>query len=252
MYYFTSMRIDLYLNGTYVAPTNAYFNRSNMVIRNVTNNITAYMPTYLNKSGLNLFYNKQMYFSMNGVDVIDLEIAPVLFVTFGVPAITAEAFFDPATLVQNFALLLGIDPSKIRMVNIVRENSTTTISSRRRRATADQITISLTIYENAIQLLNDSIGFNTTSTQQAMLGATIVNKFATGQLQEEAAIVFNGTASLESMNIRQPLVSPDASVVEIGKINTLKVIREASSCNAQVPCLVQPILQVVDEYVKLF
>ena len=208
------------------------------------------MPKYSNTSGTNLFFNKQMYFSMNGADLIDLQIAPVLSVSFGVPAITPDAFFDPATIVQNFALLLGIDPSKIRTVNIVRENSTTSIANRRRRDTSGQITITLTIYENAIQLINDTVGFNDTNTQQAQLGATIVNQFATGQLQEKAAVLFNGTVSLDTMNVRQPQANPNSSVVEIGKINKLKVIQEASSCSAQVPCLVQPILQVVDEYVK--
>ena len=256
MYYYISQRIDLYLNGTYKSPTNAYFaSPSNaMVLKNVTNNTAAYMPTYANASGTNLFFNKQMYFAMNGVDLIDLQIAPVLFLSFGVPAITADAFFEPATLVKNFALLLGIDASKIRTVKIVRENSTTTIvqGSRRRRAVSgDQITISLTIYENAITLINDSVSLNATMTRQAELGASVVNKFATGQLQAEAAVLFNGTVSLDSMVIRQPQASPNASVVEIGKITKLKLIQEASACNAQVPCLVQPILQVVDENVNM-
>ena len=252
MYYFTSMRIDLYLNGTYVAPTNAYYINNNLVLKNVSNNTAPYMPTYSNKSGVNLFFNKQMYFSMSGADVIDLRIAPVLFVSFGLPPMTPDQFFEPATLVQNFANLLGIDPSKIRMVNIVRATSSSSFNNRRRRDTSNQITMSLTIYEDPIQMLNDTASMTLISNQQAQLGATIVNKFATGQLQEEAAILFNGTTSLMSMSVRQPLASPNSSEVVIGKIHKLVVIQAASSCNAQVPCLVQPILRVVDEYVKKY
>ncbi len=248
MYYFTSMRIDLYLNGVYINPTNAYSLNGKIALINITNNLTAFMPTYSNSSGANLFYKKQIYFAMAASDVIDLQIAPVLLVSYDVPAITPDQFFEPANLVRNFALLLGIDESKIRSVNIVRSTG----SRRRRRDASNEITISLTIYDDPVEFLNDTLKLDSISTQQAQLGATIVNKFATGQLQNEAEILFNGTASLLSMSIRQPSASPNSTAVEIGKINKLIVIQEASSCNAQVPCSVQPILQVVDENVYNF
>jgi hypothetical protein len=53
-----------------------------------------------------------------------------LFVSFGVPAITADEFFEPTKLVSNFALLLGVDPSKIRLVKIVKA---TGLSGRKRQ-----------------------------------------------------------------------------------------------------------------------
>jgi hypothetical protein len=36
---------------------------------------------------------------------------------------SAEAFFDTGSLVTNLALFLGIDPAKVRVVNVVPENS---------------------------------------------------------------------------------------------------------------------------------
>ena len=80
MYYFTSMRIDLYLNGVYMPPTNAYYINSNMVLKDVRNQTANYMPTYMNASGINLFNDHKIYWSMSGSDVVDLQIAPVLFV----------------------------------------------------------------------------------------------------------------------------------------------------------------------------
>jgi hypothetical protein len=126
MHYFTSMRIDLYKNDIYIAPSNAQFSNGKMTLIDFRNNINRYMPTYMNESGTNLYVkaDQKIYFTISGGDYIDLKIAPVLFVKFGVPAITADEFFEPATLVQNFADLLGVDPSKIRNVQIVRATRT--------------------------------------------------------------------------------------------------------------------------------
>ena len=90
MYYFTSMRIDVYKNGVYVPPTNAYYIGSNMVLKNVTNNLTSYMmPTHTSASGQNLFHNHRIWIAM--------------FYLFhlNVPAMTPDLFFESATLVKS-------------------------------------------------------------------------------------------------------------------------------------------------------
>ena len=122
LHYFVSMRIDVYRNDVYIAPTNAVTNNGKTTFVDYTNNLNKYMPTYNNASGTNLYAktDSKVYFTMAGGDYIDLKISPVLFIKFGVPAVTEDQFFDPATLVQNFAVLLGVDPSKIRNVQIVR------------------------------------------------------------------------------------------------------------------------------------
>jgi hypothetical protein len=248
MYYFTSMRIDLYLNGVYVPPTNAYYIGTSMVLKNVSSQLASYMPTYTNASGMNLFINHQMYFSMSGSDVIELRIAPVLFIGFSVPAMTEDQFFEPATLVKNFATLLGLRPDQIRTVNIISETNSTSFNNRRkRRDMYGMIMINLTIYDNPVKFLNDTVNLTATSSALSLASTKITNQFATGQLQESAQALFNVT--LISMNIRPPLCAPNASAVTIGQVNNLKVIQQASGCNAQVPCQVQPILQVVDENV---
>ena len=250
MYYFTSSRIDLYLNGANVPPTNSYTINRKLVIKDIGNNTAAYMPTYANNSGTNLFTNKRMYFTMSGMDTIDLNIAPVLYVTFGVPAITPDQFFQPANLISNFALLLGIDTAKIRNVQIVSAANNTAFSptSRKRRGVADQITISLSIYDNPVDLLNDTVSHQSNKESQSLLGAVIINKFTTGQLEKASQDLFN--VSLMSLNIKPALAGPNATSVEIGKINKLSVLRGASGCAAQVPCIIQPKLQLVDSNVS--
>lgn len=252
MYYFTSMRIDLYLNGVYIPLTNAYYIGSNMVLRDVSNQTSMYMPTYLNVSGVNLFNDHRLFFSMSGADVVDLQIAPVLFIGFNVPAMTPEQFFEPNTLVNNFATLLGLKPSQIKYVNITSASNSSAFYGRRRRRRdiTSTIQVQLTIYDNPVTNLNDTTAMNMTSSSLALVSASITNQFATGQLQQNAQDLLN--VSLVSMNVIPPQSSPNASSVTIGQINRLKIIRQASGCNAQVPCEVQPILQVIDQNVNKF
>jgi hypothetical protein len=247
MYYFTSMRIDLYLNGVYVPPTNAEYIGSNMVLKNVSGQISSYKPTYMNASGVNLFDNRQIFFTLSGGDFVDLQIAPVLFISFNVPAMTPEQFFEPATLVNNFATLLGLSPTQIKTVNIISATNSSSFNGRRKRDLSSNIMINLTIYDNAVRFLNDTVGLSTSLSTLSLVSAKVSNQFATGQLQESAIALFNVT--LVSLNIRPPQSAPNASDVSIGQVNNLNVIQQASGCNAQVPCQVQPILQLVDQNV---
>ena len=259
MFYYEAKKLDVYVNGVYVAPTNAYYQSNTnqqMMFKNITNATVAstYMPLWVNESGANLLYNRQLFFTMSASDFIDIKIAPVVSVGINIrPATTPSQFFDPSNIVQNIANLLGVPQNKIRYVNIVRAKPTSSASGRRRRrrrdtSAADEITISLTIYDDPVQLLNDTDSIALMNSQQVELGASIVNQFATGQLQENALTLFN--VSLLSMTARQALANPNASDVVIGKIEKLQVVQAADGCSAQVPCRVQPILLVIDEYVS--
>jgi len=57
-------------------------------------------------------------FLIDGVTVIDLEISPLIVLTFGLPATTPSAFFS-TSLVANLAALLGVSTSQIRRVDII-------------------------------------------------------------------------------------------------------------------------------------
>ena len=82
MTYSVSQRIDLYKDSTYVEPSNSYFVQGAMQLRSPTPR-SLYVPTYQNTSGSNVFIKEDMkiYFSTDGSSVIDLKIAPVLFVS---------------------------------------------------------------------------------------------------------------------------------------------------------------------------
>lgn len=244
MHYFTSMRIDLYLNGKYTKPSNAYYENGHMELQAYnSSDISLYKPSVGSPSGMNLYHkpNRKVYFAMDGTSDIELKIAPVLFVRFGVPAVTPEQFFSKNTIVGNFAYLLDIPPSKIRRVEIIRA------SKRKRNADGDENSyIVLTFEDDPIADLNDTSAINTAITEMNRLDAKVSNMFMTGELQEKAQLELNLTLSV--LSVQKPF---ETEVKPISKSPKIKVITEADGCNAQVPCSVQPVLMIVDENVSL-
>jgi hypothetical protein len=247
MFYQTSNRIDLYQNSKYVPPTNARFTNNIMTlidpkVTNISNN--QYMPTYSNASGTNLFVKSQqkMFFTLSGAYYVDLQIAPFLFTKFGVPAITPEAFFDSNTIVANFAALLGLSPSQIRYVQIVRANGTVSGVGRRRRAASDITYIELSIYSNAVEdLVANRTELNAQTDAINAMAQTIVNLYTTGNLQQNALSMFNLT--LSTLDVQQV----NQTLTQIGITSGLVVVTEPSGCRAQSPCDVQPIVCAVDK-----
>ena len=82
VYYYTSQRIDLYTNDSFINASNAIYVNGAMQLVDPSSNVSSYMPTYSNVSGTNLFLksDQMIYFSLDGSTYIDLRIAPVLFI----------------------------------------------------------------------------------------------------------------------------------------------------------------------------
>lgn len=236
MFYSTAQRIDLYKNLEFIAPSNAYFENGNMKMKDPSLDLAKYMPTYSKAAGENLFYkpDKKIYFTTDGSSVIELRIAPVLVLSFGLPAITPEDFFNPVTIVGNFAKLLGIEPSKIRRVEIVRE-------SRRRRQIGQSLSyIKLTIEENAAESTN-STAADDIKNEFNELNGKISNLYATNEIQKKAKESLGVT--LASLEVEKS--SGESQVLR--KISKLILEVDSGKCAAQVPCIMQPILKVLDD-----
>ena len=186
LYYFVSMRIDVYRNDVYIAPTNALINNGKMTLIDYTKNLNAFMPTFNNVSGTNLFVkgDSRIYFTIAGGDYIDLKISPVLFLKFGVPAVTADQFFDPSTLVQNFADLLGVDPSKIRNVQIVR-------ATRSKRQTDSNNYISFEISNDPVTSLSNTVQSSQNDANLMKLTASVTNQVTIFQLINLLIHIYN-------------------------------------------------------------
>lgn len=240
MHYFTSNRIDVYKNDSFVDPTNAEYVNGKLTLKDFTQNLNSFMPQYSNVSGTNLAVraDSKVYFAIAGGDYIDLKIAPVLFLKFGVPAITEAAFFNPATLAQNFAALLGIDPSKIRKVNIVRENS-----KRKKRTNAQTAYVELTIFDNPVTDLNNKDEIKNRNGDLSALSASVINQFLIGELQAKAKSKFN--IDLVGLSVQKP--DSNGTDAKISKLSKIQVLQNADKCRELSPCEIQPILVALDE-----
>lgn len=243
MYYFTSQRIDLYMNDTFVNATNTQYINGKMTIQDPAGNLSAFMPTCNSSVGTNLFYkgDNKMHFTIDGSTYIDLKIAPVLFIRFGFPAITPAQFFDTATVVGNMALLLGVDSSKIRNVKIVRQ----TAGKKKRQSSSDVVYIEFEISSDPVTSLVNSAAINDIQSEMNNLTAKIQNQYLTGQLQAAAELKLNVT--IATMGIIPPNITAPGSntVIAVIKIARINVLQNAAQCHALVPCFVQPIIQVI-------
>ena len=250
MYYFTSQRIDVYKDDIFQNATNALYLNGKMTIQDPSSNISSYMPSYSNVSGTNLYYkqDQRIHFTLDGSGYIDLKIAPVLFVRFGVPAITPAQFFNPATLVGNFALLLGVDASKIRKVTIVKA------SGKKKRQSDSLIFVELTIFDDPPKSSTNNNASNDIQSQLSALNKKISNQYLTGELQAQAQSIMN--VSLQAMSIKAPITnstqaatSQEISLVKVAKI---VVVQNADQCKSILPCTIQPSIKVLDENVNYF
>ncbi|CAF0939901.1 unnamed protein product, partial [Brachionus calyciflorus] len=237
MCYFSSNRIDVYKNDSFVLPTNGYYEEGKMKFNVTTNNLDLFMPTVLSKSGTNLVVrdHRKVYATLTGSDYLDFKMAAVVVLKFGVSSITPEAFFEEKTLVKNFADLLGIDASRIRQVNIIRER-------RRRRQISSTKYFELVIFDNPSNQSTFNSQDQISANNLNDISANISSLFSTGQLQQLASSVLN--INLSSLNVEKPLANSSS---EIRKLDQIKVIREASGCREQSPCQVQPIIVLLDD-----
>ena len=75
---------------------------------------------------------------IRGSEPVEIRTTAVIMVTFGVPAVAVDDFYE-INLVNNLAALLNVEPSQIRIVDVVSESS-----RRRRRSTAEtEVTVEI-------------------------------------------------------------------------------------------------------------
>ncbi|KAL3886657.1 hypothetical protein ACJMK2_026637 [Sinanodonta woodiana] len=135
VYYSNPNRLDVYLNGTYVLPKNAEYTPTGAMVLKRETYEGQYMPNVNSDgSGANYINMKRgiICFIVKGPRAVEIKTYEVIMVAFGLPMMTVDDFFGE-NLVQNLAAFLNIPYSKIRIVNIVREQSS---SGRRKRDTS--------------------------------------------------------------------------------------------------------------------
>ena len=113
-------RQDVYVNGLLVNPNNLDFSKSEYSLLPPD---TSYIPELTEINGANYFDpgTGHLYLIVKGPAVISIKTQPIVVLKIGV-TVAEENFFEE-NIVANLAGLLGIDPSNIRITNIIREGS---------------------------------------------------------------------------------------------------------------------------------
>ena len=129
--YTNPQRLDVIYNGDYVVPNNAE-QTSNGNLRYLQGSPDMFTPSLSDSAGSNYYDRdlKRLYITIRGKMPYRIETTPVIQVSLTLE-VTVDEFFGER-LVQNLAFLLGIDQSRIRVVNVVRE------TTRRKRQTSSQ------------------------------------------------------------------------------------------------------------------
>ena len=112
--------MDVLYDGNYVVPNNAE-QTSDGNLRYLPGSPELFIPSVTSSAGSN-FYDrdlKRLYITIRGKMPYTIQTTPVIQVSLTLE-VTVDEFFGER-LVQNLAFLLGIDESRIRIVDVVRE-----------------------------------------------------------------------------------------------------------------------------------
>ena len=166
--YTNPQRLDVYYGDTYVNPTNVRMENGQIVYDSKDPNLPddQFQPTINDQPGANFYErsNKRLYFILRGNTPITIRTAPVIQLSLNLAPVTVDEFFEK-NLVFNLATLLGIDESRIRIVNVISEAS----SSKRQ---AEGTTVDIEI-GNPPPVSNATVDNNATVTNQTTANSTV-------------------------------------------------------------------------------
>lgn len=98
-----------------------------------------------------------LYLLVKGIIPVEIHTTAVIFVSFQIPAVTEEDFYNSYNLVRNLALFLKIPSDKIRISKVIGGDSL-----RKKRSTG--LTIGLEIGDPPPQFItNDTAGMSSSS-----------------------------------------------------------------------------------------
>ncbi|KAI3358131.1 hypothetical protein L3Q82_003134 [Scortum barcoo] len=142
VFYSKPQRLDVYVDNKLVAPTNAEWNKDNTDYT-LKKPIYAgqYIPEVNGTLGTNYFDQdyKMLKVVVRGSKPVEIRTAPVLFISFELPAMTEDQFFGE-NLVQNLAMFLKVPANMIRITKIIREDGA---ARRRKRSTGLKVEVEI-------------------------------------------------------------------------------------------------------------
>ena len=161
----------LVFQNRYVNPNNADFSTGDFTWKAKDPNLPAdqYNPSVTSSVyGENYFdrTTQTLWMLIKGPVPIEIRTTAVIMVTFGVPAVTVDDFFE-VNLIRNLAGLLNVDKSQIRIVDVVSEAS----GRRRRRAVGGETEVVIEIGPPPVPII-ESPGSETTQNDTSINATT--------------------------------------------------------------------------------
>jgi hypothetical protein len=148
VWYSRPNRLDVYVNGRLVLPLNGETKNGRYILNapsypgefmpNVTSDVTG--SNYIDRD------TQVLHIIVRGPAPVVVKTYPVILVSFSIPPMTVDEFFGD-NIIQNLAAFLNIPPSKVRIVNIVNEQ---TAGKRRRRRDAQNTVIYLEVGDEPV------------------------------------------------------------------------------------------------------
>ncbi|CAH1789358.1 unnamed protein product [Owenia fusiformis] len=187
VYYKAPYRLDVYVGGVYFPPLNHDFNENGDMILKPPTSFDEYHPDIVNGSAGDNYVDRdwrEIYVLIRGKAPVTIRQVSVLYVSFNVPALTIDAFFGE-NLISNLAALLKIDPSKIKIMEVISANSRKKRSIFRSKRAVGSDSITLEIGESPESELTDSDTPNPGDLTPSDLGeasTTIINAIQTGSI----------------------------------------------------------------------
>ncbi|XP_058524528.1 fibrocystin-L isoform X1 [Ochotona princeps] len=253
IFFSTLQRLDVFVNNTLVCPKNTIWSTQQKHCEpNGQLHTEQFLPsldsTVLGENYFDRTY-QMLYLLVKGTSPVEIRTTKVIFVSFQLPSVTVDDFYNPHNLVQNLALFLKIPRDKIRVSKIIRGEGL-----RKKRSLG--LPVEYEIGDPPAQFLNS----DTTGQMRLSELQEIANSLGQAVILGKTSSIFG--FNISAMSITSPIPSPGDSrwskmtaqpveryrfpVHHVALVSSLSVITQPVATQPGQPFSQQPAVQAVD------
>uniref|UniRef100_A0A6I8N1M6 Fibrocystin-L n=1 Tax=Ornithorhynchus anatinus TaxID=9258 RepID=A0A6I8N1M6_ORNAN len=255
IFFSTLQRLDVYVNNSLVCPENTVWSPQQKDCKFNPCRYTGHLLPKLRSAipGENYFdrTSQMLYLLVKGSTPVEIHTTVVLFISFNLPEMLDDDFYNSNSLVQNLASFLKISPEKIRITRIIREQS-------RRRKRSTKLVIELQIgdppSQSTINRTGGQLQFSELEEITDRLGqAVILGKIGTvlgfnvSSLSISSPVPPSSDSSWIKMTAR-PVERSQFPVNYLAFISSLLVITQPAAGQQGLPFSQQPSIKAVDSH----
>lgn len=239
VWYSRPNRLDVYVNGTYIMAKNARINHLGFYVLDIPK-ADEYTPSLTDATGTNKVDHERGEHTIiiKGPTPVNVITSEVLIVSFGLPAMTVEYFYG-ANIVEHLAHFLSIPLTKVRVVNVVSENS----KFRRNKRDSNGISAAVEVGDEPSSGTNGTESDTLSTAVLLYLASEIVNECQVGNLSAS----LNVAGSCTTVEVPAASASEDLIVYTPQRPDHLVFTIGVRPSYENVLLHIQPKIQAVDE-----